>query len=268
MQKLLLWTFLGIWLGESKEAANEVYQKLLSDGESTEKPVDRSKSQTFREMVNTADYHLSMDLLANYPAGYNVMPVSNPHDVVNVSFQLALYHIVDMDAKEQTLTTNCEVITHWHDVFLMWDPKEYDNIKDTRLPWDKVWTPDIVLYNSAGDGEQGREMRTLIQVTFDGNVTLLTQSIYMSKCQVDVTYYPFDAQSCELKFASWSTEVTRLNMTLGNIDRKKILSLYSPSGVFELKKFYAVRHETPDPCCVDAFADVTTIMPPILISPL
>jgi hypothetical protein len=28
----------------------------------------------------------------------------------------------------------------------------------------QVWTPDIVLYNSAGDGEQGREMRTLIQV--------------------------------------------------------------------------------------------------------
>ncbi len=27
-----------------------------------------------------------------------------------------------------------------------------------------MWTPDIVLYNSAGDGEQGREMRTLIQV--------------------------------------------------------------------------------------------------------
>ena len=34
-----------------------------------------------------------------------------------------------------------------------------------RLPWEEVWTPDIVLYNAAGDGEQGREMRTLIQVT-------------------------------------------------------------------------------------------------------
>ena len=64
----------------------------------------------------------------------------------------------------QTLTTNCEVITKWHDVFLMWDPAQYDNITDTRLPWEEVWTPDIVLYNAAGDGEQGREMRTLIQV--------------------------------------------------------------------------------------------------------
>ena len=39
---------------------------------------------------------LSMDLLRNYPAGYNVLPTANPHDVVNVSLQLALYHLVDM----------------------------------------------------------------------------------------------------------------------------------------------------------------------------
>ena len=37
-----------------------------------------------------------MDLLRNYPEGYNVLPTANPHDVVNVSLQLALYHLVDM----------------------------------------------------------------------------------------------------------------------------------------------------------------------------
>ena len=50
-----------------------------------------------------------------------------------------------------------------------------------------------------------------LQVDFQGNVTLLTQSIYMSKCKIDVTYYPFDMQLCELKFASWTTEVTRVS---------------------------------------------------------
>ena len=45
---------------------------------------------------------------------------------------------------------------------------------------------------------------------YQGNVTLLTQSIYMSKCTMDVSYYPFDVQKCELKFASWSTEVSRV----------------------------------------------------------
>ena len=49
-----------------------------------------------------------------------------------------------------------------------------------------------------------------MQVDYQGNVTLLTQAIYMSKCTIDVTYYPFDAQECTLKFASWSTEVSRV----------------------------------------------------------
>ena len=66
--------------------------------------------------------------------------------------------------------------------------------------------------------------------------------------QIDVTYYPFDTQMCELKLASWTTEVTRvsslhlkrftralidgpqINMTIGDISEKEILSLYSPSG--------------------------------------
>ena len=45
-------------------------------------------------------------------------------------------------------------------------------------------------------------------------MTLLTQAIYMSKCTMDVTYYPFDVQMCELKFASWSTEVSRVGSEL------------------------------------------------------
>ena len=96
---------------------------------------------------------------------------------------------------------------------------------DLRLPWERVWTPDIVLYNAAGDGEQGREMRTLIQVDYQGNVTLLTQSIYMSKCTMDVSYYPFDVQMCSLKFASWSTEVSRVSESKSNSERLSMVQL-------------------------------------------
>merc|ERR1711892_1199031 len=48
-----------------------------------------------------------------------------------------------------------------------------------------------------------------------------------------------------------------MNMTIGHLDKEKILGLYSPSGVFELKRIYAERHEEQDPCCEDKFADVT-----------
>ena len=48
-------------------------------------------------------------------------------------------------------------------------------------------------------------------------------------------------------------------MSIGNIDKDKLLSLYSPSGVLMLKKMYAETHivSDPDPCCDDKFAGVT-----------
>ena len=113
------------------------------------------------------------------------------------------------------------------------------------------------------------------KVWYDGNVTWLTQGIYTSKCDIDVKYYPMDAQNCSLKFASWSQEVTKvnrkqmewklppkcpfqLNLTVGTeIASDQILSLYTVSKEFELKSFTGIRHETPDPCCQDNFADVT-----------
>ena len=51
-------------------------------------------------------FQLSMDLLRNYPAGYNVLPTDDPHETVNVSLQLALYHIVDMVSSAQTKTSD------------------------------------------------------------------------------------------------------------------------------------------------------------------
>ena len=55
---------------------------------------------------------------------------------------------------------------------------------------------------------------TTMQVSYDGNVTWLTQGMYVSKCEIDVKYYPLDAQNCSLKFASWSQEVTKVGWTL------------------------------------------------------
>ena len=106
-------------------------------------------------------------------------------------------------------------------------------------------------------------------------MTWLTQGIYTSKCDIDVKYYPMDAQNCSLKFASWSQEVTKVQKYLENLSNEsqfqlnlsvgteiasdQILSLYTVSKEFELKSFTGIRHETPDPCCQDNFADVTYV---------
>ena len=88
----------------------------------------------------------------------------------------------------------------------------------------------------------------------------MTFTRYISKCDIDVRYYPLDEQKCELTFASWSQEVTKvlqkiltwksfvslssytsffqLDLLLGkSISRKKILNMYTTSKEFELRDF-------------------------------
>lgn len=35
----------------------------------------------------------------------------------------------------------------WNDYKLKWDPSEYDGAEFMRVPAQKIWKPDIVLYN-------------------------------------------------------------------------------------------------------------------------
>jgi len=109
--------------------------------------------------LDSADYKLSSHLLRKYPdpQAFHVLPTRHPKLFVDVSVRVVLYHIFEMNERAQSLTTNCEVITQWDDAFLMWDPREYGNITSTSLPWSSIWTPDIVLINAAGNGDEGME---------------------------------------------------------------------------------------------------------------
>jgi hypothetical protein len=35
----------------------------------------------------------------------------------------------------------------WKDILMKWDPEDFGGVKEVRVPADKIWTPDIVLYN-------------------------------------------------------------------------------------------------------------------------
>ena len=51
------------------------------------------------------------------------------------------------DEKNQVLTTNVWFDQEWHDELLKWDPKDFGGIEKLQIPCDKLWLPDIVLYN-------------------------------------------------------------------------------------------------------------------------
>uniref|UniRef100_A0A3P8SJ51 Neurotransmitter-gated ion-channel ligand-binding domain-containing protein n=1 Tax=Amphiprion percula TaxID=161767 RepID=A0A3P8SJ51_AMPPE len=89
------------------------------------------------------------NLLKNLLKDYNRMerPVANDSHPLTVVFSLSLIQIMDVDEKNQVLTSNMWLRMSWFDHYLQWNQSEHPGVKNLRFTTDQVWTPDILLYN-------------------------------------------------------------------------------------------------------------------------
>ncbi|KAJ9598723.1 hypothetical protein L9F63_010593, partial [Diploptera punctata] len=118
--------------------------------------------------------------------------------------------------KDQILTTNVWLEHEWQDHKFRWDPQEYGGVTELYVPSEHIWLPDIVLYNNA-DGEYVVTTMTKAVLHHTGKVLWTPPAIFKSSCEIDVRYFPFDQQTCFMKFGSWTydgfMELSRLNNT-------------------------------------------------------
>lgn len=62
---------------------------------------------------------------------------------------------------------------------------------------------DIVLFNNF-DGNYEVNQLTKATVYHTGLIVWNPPALYKSTCKIDVEYFPFDQQSCLMKFGSWT----------------------------------------------------------------
>ncbi|XP_076873779.1 neuronal acetylcholine receptor subunit beta-3a isoform X1 [Brachyhypopomus gauderio] len=91
-------------------------------------------------------------LLRNLFHGYQkwVRPVFHANDTITVRFGLKISQLVDVDEKNQLMTTNVWLWQEWTDCKLRWNPEDYGGITSIRVPSENIWLPDIVLYEKCG----------------------------------------------------------------------------------------------------------------------
>ncbi|VDO75432.1 unnamed protein product [Heligmosomoides polygyrus] len=141
------------------------------------------------------------DLLYYY--NKNVRPVKNASESIKVKFGASLIRIIDVDEVNQVLTTNLWLEMQWFDYKLSWEPTRWGGIKKLHIPSDQIWIPDILLYNNA-DGEPHITIMSDALVYHNGLIVWKPPSIYKSFCPINIEYFPYDSQSCSLKFGGWS----------------------------------------------------------------
>ena len=64
----------------------------------------------------------------------------------------------------------------WEDKRLVWDPAEYGKIQFLHIPADKLWLPDMAIYNNA-DGDFIISELVRAKVYFNGSVRDMNQKL-------------------------------------------------------------------------------------------
>uniref|UniRef100_A0A6Q2Y6H0 Cholinergic receptor, nicotinic, alpha 4b n=1 Tax=Esox lucius TaxID=8010 RepID=A0A6Q2Y6H0_ESOLU len=195
-------------------------------------------------------------LIKNLFANYNKLsrPVANTSDVVLVHFGLSIAQLIDVDEKNQMMTTNVWVKQEWNDYKLRWNPEEYENVTSIRIPSEFIWRPDIVLYNNA-DGDFAVTHLTKAHLFYDGRIKWMPPAIYKSSCSIDVTFFPFDQQNCKMKFGSWTYDRAKIDLIsmASDVDQMD----YWESGEWVIVNAVGKYNTKKYECCTEIYPDIT-----------
>jgi len=190
---------------------------------------------------------------------YNTLerPVYNESEPLQLLFGLTLQQIIDVDEKNQILTTNIWLNLEWSDINMKWNKSEYGNIEDIRMPPSKLWKPDVLMYNSADEAFDGT-YPTNVVVTHEGKCTYIPPGIFKSTCKIDITWFPFDDQDCEMKFGSWTYNGFKLDLKLNGEEGD--MSTFVLNGEWALLGVPGNRNEVFYDCCPEPYLDVTFVI--------
>nr|XP_050855690.1 acetylcholine receptor subunit alpha-type acr-16 isoform X4 [Vespula vulgaris] len=196
-------------------------------------------------------------LLNNLLLNYNTLerPVANESEPLEVKFGITLQQIIDVDEKNQILTTNAWLKLSWNDYNLQWNQSDYGGVKDVHITPNKVWRPDILMYNSADEGFDGT-FQTNVVVAHNGSCLYVPPGIFKSTCKIDITWFPFDDQHCDMKFGSWTYDGSQLDLVLES-EKGGDLSDFIMNGEWYLIGMPGRKNTIVYKCCPEPYVDVT-----------
>lgn len=193
------------------------------------------------------EHDLYWHILDNYTP--DARPVKNASDVVIVTFALSLNQLLDLDEKNQVLSTSIWIYEEWTDELLVWSAEDFHNQRHLMIPASSIWLPDIFIFNAAGDTTDGfiHVNGSKVAIMDNGQVAWMVPLMVNSACAVDVTYFPYDRQTCTIKFGSWIYDIYQLDIILDattpNLDH------YVMNSEYDLENVSLTRGILDSSCC-------------------
>ncbi|CAH1370851.1 unnamed protein product [Tenebrio molitor] len=194
---------------------------------------------------------LRQDLLLNYD---KFARPAQHYNVTKVRFGLTIRHI-ELNEFKSSLVVHTWIRLAWKDEKLKWNSSNYGGLTTLNLADHEIWQPDIFLYNSATSTAITHYGNIHCVVHNQGDVLWVPPSQFSVLCSLNLKYWPFDTQHCEMIFGSWTYAGDQIDIDL--IENKTKLDLLIANSEWEIVKTSISKTFKYYPCCPDPYPEVS-----------
>ncbi|XP_067280280.1 5-hydroxytryptamine receptor 3A-like [Pseudorasbora parva] len=120
---------------------------------------------------------------------------------ITIYVNLYVTSIINVNEKDQSLTTQVKMITAWQNWNWRWDETLFCGIKTFSAPKNMFWTPDIGIMESIKT-EFGTKESPNVLLLSNGSTASSDFFALTTACKMDLYKFPFDTQNCNITFLS------------------------------------------------------------------
>ena len=164
-----------------------------------------ASTQTFN---NTKS--LRSDLLSEYVT--TLRPGSDQSVALNVSVGLNMVLLKEYNEVTSSFTFVGYMTVMWTDHRLVWTPTLNGNLTTAVLIQTEIWVPPFLVYNPTETYSLIGFNQDRVRISSDGSVLWMPPEVFHFICEADVTYFPFDRQSCTLGLRLCGHQTTDVNI--------------------------------------------------------
>lgn len=187
------------------------------------------------KFVYSSDLTQMEALYSNLFSLYNrkLFPLFNHNNTVKISVDAGLVNINNFDELSGEMHLALIFDIRWLDERLKWVPSHYGGKSTLLVPPGDIWFPQLYVIESFDVIQEISNTSVMIRLYSSGEIVWKFGKVVKLVCSVDVTYFPFDTQTCSIKISGWAYIVSEVmlytNTSVVHTD------YYSPNSQWDLQ---------------------------------
>lgn len=166
--------------------------------------------------------------------GYDkrLLPRFNQSEATEVRLSASIISLNEFEEITGRLAVTVGFHVRWTEERFTWDPRNYSGKQNILMNIKDIWRPHLSIKESINYIQEVGDASGLVRVHSNGTVTWPTGSVIQVFCSVDVTFFPFDSQTCTISCSSFAHSVNELFLSVAE---KLSTDFFTANSMWRLK---------------------------------